>query len=128
MDTPNLKQILVTGMRGSNDPEVSSVTLEQMKQVIEDQKKRAREAGFEFTIYYIDPENPSLINEFTEYLRARPWHGVNIGFGVRANPELTSLFEQLVNAAVAEVHPPPKLVFAVRPDLVVESCQRVFGL
>jgi hypothetical protein len=123
-----LRQVLVTGMRGSNDPKLSTITLEQMTQMIEDQKKKARESGFEFTIYYIDPGNPATISEFIEHLRARPWDGVNIGFGIRSNPNFTPLFEQLVNAAVTEVQPPPKLVFAVRPDLVIENCQRVFGV
>jgi hypothetical protein len=128
MATTTLKHVLVTGMRGSNDPKLSTATFEQMKQMIEDQKNKAREVGFEFTIYYIDPENPATISEFTEQLRARQWDGVNIGFGIRSNPTFTALFEELVNSAVTEVNPPPKLVFAVRPDLVVENCQRVFGL
>jgi len=57
-----LKQVLVMGMRGLNDPN-AQFSVERVKQMIADQTVKARELGFDFTTYYVDPENPAAISE-----------------------------------------------------------------
>ena len=62
-------------------------------------------------------------------IKSRRWDAVTIGFGVRKNPDLTPLFEKLVNMSIQEgggEARPPKMIFPLGPTNVMESIRRVF--
>ncbi|KAK9836822.1 hypothetical protein WJX74_008973 [Apatococcus lobatus] len=80
-------------------------------------------AGYGLTIIdpvpYLEKGLHSLIAYFSEQRPA----GVVVGFGVRAQPEHTFTFEQLVEA-VRRGSPEAKLMFNTNPGSTLEAIQR----
>jgi hypothetical protein len=58
--------------------------------------------GLEVTVAWLDPEDESSIAKFKEQVVNGPngqnkYDGIGIGWGARSVPELTTMFEDLVN-------------------------------
>lgn len=87
------------------------------------QRAAIKEAGYELELVFAAPEDG--IGGFVEKLKEGKWDGVLIGYGVRANPDLTTWFETIVNAVV-EYSPKTKFAFNVSPDTSLDALTRVF--
>jgi hypothetical protein len=58
-------------------------------------------------------------------LEGKKWDGIVIGFGVRGNPEMTVLFEEIVDA-VRKHAPQAKLMFNSSPETSLDAIKRHF--
>jgi hypothetical protein len=128
--TPPRKAILNIGLGDSTtqtptgDPSVVAT--------LESQWSIAEKHGFDFTVVYIDPANPTpafeaLSRKFRE--REDKWDGIVVGGGIRLNPEHTGLLEQIMGAVVSETWGKggrPMFAFPGRPNDIVFSLKRVF--
>ena len=82
----------------------------------------AKEAGLNLDSYWVVPEDP--IDKFKNELISRPdVVAVVIGFGVRGNPGMTILFEQLVNTIV-EVAPKKRILFNSNVMSTIDAIKR----
>lgn len=96
--------------------------------------------GFDHEEFFldVDPEDPeapklfpSIVSEARSFLRAnkgKEWDVVNLGGGVRRVPEMTELFEALVNVVLEEVRPAPKMIFTLRPDAASAAVRRAYEM
>ncbi|KAK5309333.1 hypothetical protein LTR70_010389, partial [Exophiala xenobiotica] len=89
---------------------------------------KATKAGFSLELYQMQLEQPEkqILDELAEHLQQQKWDAVAFGFGIRGDREQTPLFEKVVNMAVENVRPTPRLAFPVLPDKIVEAFERVF--
>ena len=123
----NHKQILVLGLKASISSSIGNANADTVRNLIQKEVEKAAADGYEVSTYLFDIENKNMGTEVREHLRSRQWDGVATGYGVRGNTELTHLFEDLVNAVLEEVKPPPKMIFQVRPDALAEATKRVMS-
>lgn len=123
-ENPPLKAIFTIGLR-SNGQFPEHIIAQHMAQ----QKALARDAGFEVQTCFPDPQDTSqaVVDALKAAIKSRPqWDGAMIGFGVRGDPALTTLFELAVNTCLEEMKPTPKFAFNVSPSSTVEALLRVF--
>lgn len=133
------KSVLAVGLVLPPSPAATA-----MQVAVSSALQKAKEAGYHAQAYAIDPasekleENMAAFRDFlaTEY----SWDAVMVGWGIRGNPEMTELFERIINTVV-EVQVEmgrheeegkvkvkvPKFVFSLKPDGFVEAVQRVLG-
>ncbi|KAH7054415.1 hypothetical protein B0J12DRAFT_698038 [Macrophomina phaseolina] len=85
--------------------------------------------GMGCEMYTIVPDKKESFDEVTAKLRAgydgKPWSGVSIGWGLRGNAKLTSLFETLVNTIKDET-PQSRILFTSPEANQLESVERNF--
>lgn len=87
--------------------------------------KQAEEAGYNITMLEVNPEEPKAsLAKVREALKSNKFHGLQIGYGLRATKETTLLFEDVVNCA-RELSPETKLLFPTAPDAIVETLERL---
>ena len=99
----------------------------ELQAKLEASTKQALEAGYDFEMIQFDVANlSSEQGRIKEKLLSKRWDGVIVGFGVRGNPELTGIFETLVNTA-SEILPGIRFGFASSPDDVFPCVVRNFG-
>ena len=97
----------------------------QIKPAIEATTSQMAAAGVQHKIIFLAPEEgPNKLK--AELISSHP-DGVVIGFGVRANANLTPFFEQLVNT-VHEHAPQAKLLFNTRPSDTMDAVKRNFSI
>ncbi|KAI7773416.1 hypothetical protein LA080_010949 [Diaporthe eres] len=129
MATAPRRKILGIGVLKESSSQDLSYSPERVKQEVDQELARLREAGFEFTLYFADSKDtgaaPPAVREL---FRGSTWEGVSIGFGLRGDIEYTALFEDIVNAVVAEVQGPvPKLMFTSSTTDIYDAAIRVLG-
>lgn len=61
-------------------------------------------------LFVPDKEERVYVSEIEKKLRERAWDGIVVGWGVRAQPDMTEVFERTVNL-IKEVSPRSKLLF-----------------
>jgi hypothetical protein len=119
--------IFITGLK--NVPIKGGVG--EMSELIAPDVKRLNLEGFDTEVLAIPNrgDHDTIVTDFKKALQSRDhWDGISIGYGVRGNVALTALFERLVNTALEEVQPPPKLIFTEWVDKVYGSVRRVFPI
>lgn len=127
--------LLICGISGAGvgGPGAGGPSSDQAKQdstpnTIMSDIERLRNEGHEVAVQLVDPNAP--FDESNEKWRnavvGKKFDGVSIGFGVRGNPGLTPLFEDLVNTAIQEIKPPPKLIFTENVDKLYVAVRRAF--
>jgi hypothetical protein len=82
-----------------------------------------REAGFDALMCLVTTEPDEAEAKVREYAAKGPFRAVLIGAGVRMAPELTPLFERLVNA-VHELLPDAKFCFNTSPESTLDALRR----
>jgi hypothetical protein len=117
-----MKTILTIGLALPPSPATSA-----MQAAVGAAMKRANDEGYKAEMYAVDLGDAHRMDSFRAFLKGRTWNGVMLGWGIRGMPENTELFEELVNAVVAEVKPAPKFIFSLKPDGLIDAIQRVFG-
>lgn len=129
MATAPRRKILGIGILKESSSQDPSYSPERVKQEVDQELARLREAGFEFTLYFADSKDTgAALPAVRELLRGSTWDGVSIGFGLRGDIEYTTLFEDIVNAVVAEVQGPvPKLMFTSSTTDIYDAAIRVLG-
>lgn len=129
MATAPRRKILGIGILKESSSQVPSYSPERVKQEVDQELARLREAGFEFTLYFADSKDTgAALPAVRELLRGSTWDGVSIGFGLRGAIEYTALFEDIVNAVVAEAQGPvPKLMFTSSTTDIYDAAIRVLG-
>ncbi|PRP78507.1 hypothetical protein PROFUN_13525 [Planoprotostelium fungivorum] len=101
--------------------EVPAHLRETVKIGLENMGNMAKDAGFDCTFIPVTPEDdPSVLRDA---LKSRPYVVVCIGFGVRAQPQLTELFEKAIEG-VRTAAPQAKLVFNTSPDTTLNALKR----
>ena len=126
----SMKSVLIIGFAqvppNNQSSENSQWTPEAIQGVIEKEMQKGEQAGFHMQNYAMPLDKASSLDldDLKGILRSRKWSGVSIGFGIRGNVDLTSLFEHLVNACVTEVSPPPKFMFNTWPTTIFEALER----
>lgn len=117
------KVVLAIGVRG-----LKGWTPEEGKKLVELENEKAAQAGFDLEWYSINLEasEAQTLDEVKQVLQKRKWEGVGFGFGIRGDRDRTPLFEKVINMAIEQVHPSPKIAFPVLPDKIVEAFERVF--
>lgn len=127
------KRILGIGILkepSGNDPSYSP---ERVKQEVQDELTKLREAGFEVTLYFADSKSiESAMPEVKRHLDSGPWDGVSIGYGLRGDTAYTPLFEEIVNAVVTETgredgENVPKFMFTSSTGDIYDAAIRVLG-
>ena len=128
------KSVLLAGIKGL--PEDRTLTAEQQearraqaesfREAAQRDMARVGEMGFDYQPYFIDVDDANALEDFKKTIASRQWHGVSLGFGIRGTPELTPLFEKLMNAAIEFAQPAPRFMFPLKPDKIAEAVQRVF--
>lgn len=123
------RKILGIGILKESSSQDPSYDPERVKQEVDHELARLREAGFEFTLYFADGKDTgAALPAVRELLRGSAWDGVSIGFGLRGAVEYTALFEDIVNAVVAEAQGPvPKLMFTSSTTDIYDAAVRVLG-
>ena len=91
---------------------------------LEKTKADAAEAGFDIEFVFVD-ESKEKQQIYVNKLTASPIKAVVIGAGVRLMPDLTGLFETLVNLTISH-SPKTKLLFNVSPTTTVDAIKRWF--
>lgn len=129
MATAPRRKILGIGILKESSSQDPSYSPERVKHEVDQELTRLRQAGFEFTLYFADSKNTSAaLAAVRELLRGSKWDGVSIGFGLRGAIEYTALFEDIVNAVVAEAQGPvPKLMFTSSTADIYDAAIRVLG-
>jgi hypothetical protein len=90
-------------------------------------KAAALEAGYDCEMIVFPVEDfPTELEKFKQQLRSKMWDAVVIGFGLRGNPDHTSLFEQLVNAA-SDALPGIRFGFSSKPEDFMPCLVRTVG-
>lgn len=128
------KAVLMMGLKQApkqmvppdNQDTLTKYSPEEIKKIADADLAKIKGAGFYVENYFADTNNTDLLDDVKKVFTSRHWDGISIGFGVRGTPELTGLFEDLVNMAVAEMKPTPKFMFALRPDSLFRTVQRAF--
>ena len=94
--------------------------------LVSNETARAKASNFNLDFYECDISLPhdDVVLGLTQLLRSKKYAAISVGFGVRGNRDLTTLFEKLVNACI-EHQPEVKFGFALLPTTVVETCARV---
>jgi hypothetical protein len=87
-------------------------------------------AGLDITIAWLDPDDESTIAKFKDQIVNGPkegthYDGIGIGWGARSTPELTPIFEDLVNFC-KDKSPKSKLLFNQSPNDLLEPVKRQF--
>ena len=124
------KSVLIIGVAAvppkNQSSENSQWTPEAIQGVIDKEMQKGEQAGFYMQNYAMPLDKVSKLDleDLKSVLRDRKWSGVSIGFGIRGNVDLTSLFEHLVNTCVTEVNPPPKFMFNTWPTTIFEAVER----
>ncbi|KAK9900849.1 hypothetical protein P389DRAFT_193098 [Cystobasidium minutum MCA 4210] len=97
------------------DPEV-------IKQMLENTVQEVRAAGYEdFTPVWASPE--SGLDELVTRLKEKHWHGLIIGMGVRASPQLTPYLEEIIETT-HNVSPKTKILFNTSPKDNLDAIKR----
>lgn len=117
--------VLVIGMKFGKDDQNTHLDAKAVNETIAKEIQKAKEVGYDFTFYSIDPASSYTISEIRDLVQSKKFDCVSIGFAVRGVPEATTLFEDVLNVCAQEIKPLPKFVFALRPNMVVERVQRV---
>jgi hypothetical protein len=86
--------------------------------------------GLAIDIAWLDPDDESSVAKFKEQVLNGPdgqnkYDGIGIGWGARSVPELTPMFEDLVNFC-RENSPRSKLLFNQSPNDLIEPVKRQF--
>ena len=98
----------------------------QFRQMIQDTVAGARESGLELEIMQVKAAAfSSGLKDIKERLQTKPFDGVVIGNGIRAEAEYTVFFEDLVNAC-RENKPEVRMGFNTSPGDILECCLRNF--
>lgn len=123
------RKILGIGILKESSSQDPSYSPERVKQEVDQELARLREAGFEFTLYFADSKDTgAALPAVRELLRSSTWEGVSIGFGLRGDIEYTALFEDIVNTVVAESQGPvPKFMFTSSTTDIYDAAIRVLG-
>ncbi|MCJ1329201.1 hypothetical protein MMC10_005879 [Thelotrema lepadinum] len=124
------KTFLVSGLtpqpgaksyKGLSEPEMHALLSTELQKL--------RDIGLDPSLHLIDNKSTSAMEDWKAVLSSKRWDGVSIGFGVRGSPELTELFEDLVNAVIEvggrQEGGAPKMCFAMGPDTQVPNAKRV---
>ncbi|KAF2228846.1 hypothetical protein EV356DRAFT_537730 [Viridothelium virens] len=83
--------------------------------------KAVTEAGYELKRLDVTPDNGTDLLQ--KALAEREWDTVMVGGGMRLNPAMTELFEQLLNM-VHYALPGKPICFSSGPDTILEAIQR----
>lgn len=129
MSHPLRKRILGIGILKEGSQQDPTYDPERVKREVGEEFARLQESGFEMTLYFADSKAiEKCMPEVKQYLRDASWDGVSIGFGLRGDIEYTALFEEIVNAVVAESKGPiPKFMFTSSTTDVYNAAVRVMG-
>lgn len=129
MATSPTRKILGIGILKETSSQDPAYSPERVKQEVDQELARLREAGFDFTLYFADSKDTgAALPAVRELLRGSKWDGVSIGFGLRGAIEYTALFEDIVNAVVAEAQGPvPKFMFTSSTTDIYDAAIRVLG-
>ena len=124
------KAILGIGLRASPPGEDATApggrSAESIQAHVKIEMQKISAEGYDMGIYYVDPENENLIDELRAKIQEKKtWYGVAVGFGVRGHMEHTPLFEKIINTALAEIKPTPKLLFPLGPEDTYNAVKRV---
>ncbi|KAJ0114442.1 hypothetical protein J7T55_010831 [Diaporthe amygdali] len=129
MSAPSKRKILGIGILKESSSQDPAYSPERVKQEVDQELARLREAGFEFTLYFADSKDiEATMPAVKSLLRDSTWDGVSVGFGLRGAPEYTALFEDIVNAAIKETRGHvPKLMFTSSTTDIYDAAIRVLG-
>lgn len=100
----------------------------------DEQKARLAKWNIAMDGYMIDPtkSNNEHFSAVGDHLKSKNYDGVLIGYGIRGEEKFTDLFTGLVNLIVEKGKgsdgKPPKLMFALGPDVMVEAVQGVWPM
>ncbi|OAL54670.1 hypothetical protein IQ07DRAFT_583900 [Pyrenochaeta sp. DS3sAY3a] len=95
------------------------------RQMMIDDIEKAKVAGYECSSLDVNPDQrEDTIRQIKEILQSQHHDLFIVGFGLRSNPNLSSLFEDVVNACV-EVSPKTKFGFNPLPNELYETILRV---
>lgn len=90
--------------------------------MLENTVKEVREAGYEdFTPVWASPE--SGLDELVAKLKEKQWHGLIIGMGVRASPQLTPYLEEIIETT-KRVSPETQILFNTSPKDNIAAIKR----
>ncbi|WP_067548528.1 hypothetical protein [Nocardia crassostreae] len=101
-------------------PGQSEATLTARIQAGED---AMRAAGIDFTTCLVTTDPEAAEAKVRECAAAGPFRVAMIGAGVRMAPELTELFERLINT-VTEVAPGIRFAFNTSPESTIDAMRR----
>lgn len=142
MSISTKKKILGIGILKQPDAHTSSYDPELVKQQVNDELARLCAAGFEVTLYFADSSKSreTTLSEVRQHLHngGGPWDGVSIGFGLRGDVAYTALFEDIVNAVVADTtggagvagekkNKVPRFMFTSSTADIYDAAVRVLG-
>lgn len=129
MATSPTRKILGIGILKETSSQDPAYSPERVKHEVDQELARLRDAGFDFTLYFADSKDTgAALPAVRALLRGSTWDGVSIGFGLRGAIEYTALFEDIVNAVVAEAQGPvPKLMFTSSTADIYDAAIRVLG-
>lgn len=117
------KAIFVIGKKEGSQFDAATI-----RRFAAEQMAKAKESGFDVQGLIIDPQAPHevILGQIREQLQARQWDGVVVGFGVRGDPTLTVLFEDVVNICVQEFQI-TRFGFNTTPGDTAEAVIRAFS-
>lgn len=127
--TPPKKKILGIGILKESSSQDPAYSPERVKQEVNLELERLRAGVFEFTLCFADSKNTdAALPAIRELLKGSTLDGVSVGFGLRGAIEYTALFEDIVNAVVAETQGPvPMFMFTSSTTNVDDAAIRVLG-
>ncbi|KAH6616468.1 hypothetical protein C7974DRAFT_416598 [Boeremia exigua] len=95
------------------------------KQTMVEDIEKAKAAGYDCSGLDVNPDQAeATIQQIKEILQGQHYDLFVIGFGLRSNPTLTPLFEDVVNACV-EVSPKTKFGFNPLPNELYSTILRL---
>ncbi|KAL1862925.1 hypothetical protein Daus18300_008255 [Diaporthe australafricana] len=129
MAASSKRKILGIGILKESSSQDPSYNPERVKQEVDQELARLREAGFDFTLYFADSKDiDAALPAVKDLVRGSSWDGVSIGFGLRGAIEYTALFEDIVNAVATESQGyVPKLMFTSSTTDIYDAAIRVLG-
>lgn len=129
MSAPSKRKILGIGILKESSSQDPAYSPERVKQEVDQELARLREAGFESTLYFADSKDiEATMPAVKSLLRDSTWDGVSVGFGLRGAREYTALFEDIVNSVITETRGHvPKLMFTSSTTDIYDAAIRVLG-
>jgi hypothetical protein len=106
----------------SHHPLVPAAMQDAVEQGLRETQKQADAAGVHMQQVMVAPEE---LPQIEAALRSKPWDGVIIGNGVRANMDLTHYMEQLI-VAIRRDAPQAVLMFNTTPLTCMAAIRRWF--
>lgn len=96
-----------------------------IRDALENMVSSVNSAGYNYTPYYLGPDDEEGMKKFITQLKANQYDAVGIGYGVRGPEAMTVFFEELVNT-IKDTLPRAKMLFNSSPQSTLDALRRAY--